>query len=74
MTDEEFAQQVFAVPVAGIAAGVRLVALHSFVLEMHKIHGLDISAPLTLSEVQRAAGTIVQSISEADGEVTYVRA
>jgi hypothetical protein len=40
---------------------------------MHKIHGLDASFPLSVSETLRAAGIITQDISEAGGEVTYVR-
>lgn len=73
MTDAEFAQQVFAVPINGVQAGVLLQALLVYVNEMHKIHGLDASFPLTVSETLRAAGVITQDISEADGAVTYVR-
>ena len=73
MTDEEFAQQVFAVPINGVAAGTLLQSLLVYVNEMHSIHGLDSLSPLTVSDVLRASGTIIQDISEVDGAVTYER-
>ena len=73
MTNEEFAQQVFAVDIGGIQAGQRLQELLAFSSEMHKVHGLDAASTLTLSETLRAAGVITQDISETDAGVTYVR-
>ena len=73
MTDEEFAQQVFAVPIGGVAAGVLLQSLLVYVNEMHKIHGLDIAAPLSVTETLRSAGVITQDILESEGTITYER-
>ena len=73
MTDEEFAEQVFAVPINGVAAGTLLQSLLVYVNEMHAIHGLDALSPMTVSNVLRATGTITQDISEVSGTVTYER-
>ena len=37
--------------------------------ELHKIHGLDVSNPMTVTPTSRVAGTITQVIS-GDGETT----
>jgi hypothetical protein len=73
MTDEEFAQQVFAVPIDGMPAGTMLVALRTYVNELHQIHALKTGSALTITEALRQAGTIQQAISESGGTVTMER-
>jgi hypothetical protein len=73
MTDEEFAQQVFAVPIDGIPAGTMLVALRTYVNELHQVHALKTGSAMTITETLRQTGAIQQSISEADGTVTTER-
>jgi hypothetical protein len=74
MTDEEFAQQVFAVPINGVPAGVLLQALLVYVNELHAVDGLDSATPLSITQTLRSVGTIVQTITEAeDGAITYER-
>jgi hypothetical protein len=73
MTDEEFAQQVFAVLIGGVPAGTLLQALLVYVKEMHIINGLDSTAPMTLTQISRVAGLITQAISESEGAITYER-
>jgi hypothetical protein len=73
MTDEEFAQQVFAVEIDGMQAGTMLVALRTYVNELHQIHGLKTGSNLTITETLRQVGTIQQTISESNGQVTAER-
>lgn len=48
--------------------------LHSVVVDVHRIHGLDPAAPLQVSATQRSAGDIEQTIVDAAGTVTVTRA
>jgi hypothetical protein len=73
MTDEEFAQQVFAVEIDGMQAGTMLVALRTYVNELHQIHALKTGSALTITETLRQVGAIQQSIAEVDGQVTVER-
>jgi hypothetical protein len=73
MTDEEFAQQVFAVPIDGIPSGTMLVALRNYVNELHQVHALKTGSVLTITETLRQTGAIQQSIGETDGTVTTER-
>lgn len=41
--------------------------------ELHRLGGLDASNPLIVSETQRSAGNITQTISEVSGTVTVTR-
>ncbi len=41
--------------------------------ELHKLSGLDPAAPLAVTQTQRTAGNISQSISETSGTVTVTR-
>ena len=41
--------------------------------ETHTIHGLDPAAPLTVTETQRTAGTLVQTIVTSGGTTTVSR-
>lgn len=41
--------------------------------DIHKIHGLEVASPLTVSATQRASGAINQTIQQADGTVTVTR-
>lgn len=41
--------------------------------ELYRIMGLQQGVPLTVSQTQRAAGTITQAISESQGTVTVTR-
>lgn len=74
MTDEEFAQQVFAVPIDGMPAGTMLVALRTYVNELHQIHALKTGSALTITETLRQVGAIQQNISETNGQITTERA
>lgn len=47
--------------------------LHSLLVDVSRLHGLDPDSPLTVSSSQRTAGPIVQSIAEAAGVVTVTR-
>ena len=53
----------------GSEAGALLDQIQSLMAELHKIHGLDISAPLTVTPTTRVAGTISQDIT-GDGTST----
>lgn len=60
---------------AAIAAAVRAELATELldVVETHKIHGLKLGSPLTVSQTQRAAGGIVQGLSEAGSTTTVTR-
>lgn len=60
---------------AAIAAAVRAELATELldVVETHKIHGLKAGSPLTVSPTQRAAGGIVQDLSEAGSTTTVTR-
>lgn len=58
----------------GQTAGEMLMALMTLADELHRIHGLQPSAPLTVGQTSRQAGGIVQAISESGGVVTVTRA
>jgi hypothetical protein len=49
------------------------VQLHQMLLDLHRIHGLEMGTPLVVSSASRTAGAIVQAISELSGSVTVTR-
>lgn len=65
------AASVWAYPMAGATAGQRMAQAASLNTEVHRISGLDASAPLVVAANTRTAGSIAQAISQA-GETTTV--
>lgn len=57
----------------GMSAGDALSELHTLVLELHQIHGLEDGSPLVVSSIQRTAAAIVQSVDDVSGTVTVTR-
>lgn len=57
----------------GLSAGEAFAALHAYLSELHKIHGLLPSAPLAVTGATRTAGDISQTISDSAGVVTVTR-
>lgn len=57
----------------GTQAGALLDAINTLVDELHRIHGLNIAAPLEVTATSREAGAVTQTIVEAAGTVTVTR-
>jgi hypothetical protein len=57
----------------GLSAEQTLADIHRYLLDLSRIHGLIASSPLTVSATQRAAGGVVQSITDEGGVVTVQR-
>lgn len=55
------------------AVRAELAAELARIQEIAVLHGLVPSAPLSVSDTQRTAGTIVQTITESDGTTTVTR-
>jgi hypothetical protein len=57
----------------GLTAGATLVAVHTWLNELHLIHGLRSGSPLTVTPTNRNAGIVDQTIAEAGNDVTVTR-
>jgi hypothetical protein len=57
----------------GRAASVNVLDLLTKLSELHLIHGLLAGSPLTVTQDQRTAGSIVQTISGSDVDTTVNR-
>ena len=67
------ASSVWSYPLTGDMAGDRLAQAHDFNTEVHRISGLDASAPLVVAANTRTAGSIAQAISQAGDTTTVTR-
>ena len=57
----------------GKTAEQTLVEIHAMLRDLRRIHGLEVTMPLAVGLVTRAAGTVSQSVGEANGFVTVTR-
>lgn len=57
----------------GLTAEQTLVAVHTWLSELHLIHGLTAGSPLSVTAASRAAGAVSQAVAEAAGTVTVTR-
>ncbi len=57
----------------GKSAEQTAVEIHAMLLDLHRIHGLELGSPLTVTETSRQAGAVLQAISEAAGAVVVTR-
>lgn len=57
----------------GKTAGDTLVEMHAMLRDLYRIHGLEITMPLSVTPTERTAGPIVQAVTEAVGAVTVAR-
>ena len=57
----------------GLTAEQTLVAVHTWLSELHLIHGLTAGSPLSVTSVARTAGAVSQAVAEAAGTVTVTR-
>jgi hypothetical protein len=51
----------------------KVTETHEMVDELHRVHGLRLTAPLQVSQTQRTTNTVAQTITEAGGTVTVER-
>lgn len=57
----------------GMPAWETFVELHTFLSELHKVHGLKVGAPLSVTSTARNVSGISQSITDSAGVVTVTR-
>ena len=57
----------------GMTAEQTLVAIHEYLRDLHRIHGLEAGSPLIVSATARAAGGINQLLSTVAGVTTVTR-
>lgn len=51
----------------------KMTESHEWISDLHRVHGLRSGTQLTVSQTQRIADTVEQSIAEAGGTVTVER-
>lgn len=57
----------------GMTAGAALAATYTMMLDLYRIHALEVGMPLGVTASARTAGPIAQTIAEAGGTVTVER-
>lgn len=57
----------------GLTAAETVVQIHTWLSELHLIHGLRAGSPLTVAQTSRTAGAVEQAIAEVGDAVTVTR-
>lgn len=57
----------------GLPAGQVFSEIHSWLAELHKIHGLTPGYPMSVTQTSRTVGDIAQAIFDSSGVVTVTR-
>jgi hypothetical protein len=59
----------------GVTTGNALMAVYNWVNELHRIHGLNATVPLVVTETNRGAGVAIQQtlVDDGNGNITVTR-